>query len=338
MKVTPRSECVLFTLDVVTTTTRPEQGGVRGGRRGNRGYLVAAVILLAVAVTAVLVGARTDPSKVSGAVDTSHLKVGPAAPAVDSSTWINSPPLSQADLRGKVVLYDFWTYSCVNCVRTFPSLRAWFDRYTRDGLVVIGIHSPEFDFEKVTKNVEAAVKRDAVTWPVALDNDMTIWKRFDNQYWPADYIADRRGRIRYTHFGEGDYTNTENVLRTLLGVRASSPRAAEVTPEVARLRRDQPRDVPRAPVPDRPSRSSTCSPVPATTRRPRPASIAPPRVAGGDDHARAGQDRGRARRQVDRGARVGHVRRGRRDDPHRRARQGGQPRDGDGDAGTRSTR
>ena len=104
------------------------------------------------------------------------------------------------------MLYDFWTYSCINCQRTFPYIRSWFDRYTADGLVIIGIHSPEFDFEKVHKNVEAAVKRDDVTWPVALDDDMTIWNEFKNQYWPADYIADRNGHIRYTHFGEGDYT------------------------------------------------------------------------------------------------------------------------------------
>ena len=123
------------------------------------------------------------------------------------------------------MLYDFWTYSCINCVRTFPYVRAWYDRYRADGLVVIGVHSPEFDFEKVHSNVEAAVKRLDVTWPVALDDDMTIWNAFDNQYWPADYIADRTGHLRYTHFGEGDYDNTENVMRTLLGVPASTPRA-----------------------------------------------------------------------------------------------------------------
>jgi thiol-disulfide isomerase/thioredoxin len=224
---------LLFTLDVVTTTTRPEQGGTRGGRRGNRGYLVAAVILIAVAITAVLVGAHTDASKVSGKVDTSNLKVGKTAPALDAKAWINSPPLSQADLKGKVVLYDFWTYSCINCARTFPELRAWFNRYTANGLVIVGIHSPEFDFEKIQQNVESAVKRDDVTWPVALDSDMAIWKRFNNQYWPADYIADRNGHIRYTHFGEGDYANTENVIRKLLGVPVTAPRAEVVKTETS---------------------------------------------------------------------------------------------------------
>jgi thiol-disulfide isomerase/thioredoxin len=178
-----------------------------------------------VAIVAVLVGTRTNPSKVAGPVDTSHLKVGRVAPALDAKGWINSPPLTQADLKGKVVLYDFWTYSCINCQRTFPYIRAWFDRYTADGLVIVGIHSPEFDFEKVHKNVEAAVKRDDVTWPVALDDDMTIWNEFKNQYWPADYIADQQGHIRYTHFGEGDYADTENVIRQLLGVAKNSPRA-----------------------------------------------------------------------------------------------------------------
>ena len=101
------------------------------------------------------------------------------------------------------MLYDFWTYSCINCRRTFPYLRSWFDRYRSAGLVVVGIHSPEFEFEKVHKNVEAAAKRHDVTWPIALDDDMKIWDRFENRAWPADYIADRRGRIRYSHIGEG---------------------------------------------------------------------------------------------------------------------------------------
>jgi thiol-disulfide isomerase/thioredoxin len=132
-------------------------------------------------------------------------------------------------LHGKVVLYDFWTYSCINCQRTFPYIRSWFDRYRSAGLVVVGIHSPEFDFEHVHSNVEAAVKRDHVTWPVALDDNMSIWNAFGNQYWPADYVADRQGNIRYTHFGEGDYTDTENVLRRLLDIPAASPRAEPVT-------------------------------------------------------------------------------------------------------------
>ena len=178
---------------------------------------------------AVLVGAHTDPQNVTGPVDTSHLPDKGPAPALAATGWIDSPPLTASELRGKVVLYDFWTYSCINCQRTFPYIRSWYDRYKSAGLVIVGIHSPEFDFEHVRGNVEAAVKRYDVTWPVALDNNMTIWNAFGNQYWPADYVADRRGEIRYVHPGEGDYMNTENVLRRLLDVPAASPRAERVT-------------------------------------------------------------------------------------------------------------
>ena len=174
---------------------------------------------------AVLVGTHTDPNKVAGPVDISNLQDYGPAPALDAKGWINSPPLTQAELRGKVVLYDIWTYSCINCQRTFPYIRSWFDRYTANGLVIVGVHSPEFDFEKVHKNVEAAVKRDDVTWPVALDDDMTIWNEFQNNSWPADYIADKNGHIRFKSVGEGGYTNAENVIRKLLGISAKAPRA-----------------------------------------------------------------------------------------------------------------
>jgi thiol-disulfide isomerase/thioredoxin len=193
--------------------------------RNRKSYLIAAAIIAALALATVFVAARSDPSSISGPVDTSHLPDHGPAPALQAKGWINSPPLTPAALTGKVVLYDIWTYSCINCVRTFPYVRAWYDRYKADGLVVIGVHSPEFDFEKVHANVEGAVKRLNVTWPVALDDDMTIWNAFKNQYWPADYVADRTGHLRYSHFGEGDYANTENVLRALLGVPPSSPRA-----------------------------------------------------------------------------------------------------------------
>jgi thiol-disulfide isomerase/thioredoxin len=154
---------------------------------------------------------------------------GPA-PALAAKGWLNSAPLTPAELKGKVVLYDIWTYSCVNCVRTLPYVRSWWDRYRSDGLVVIGIHSPEFDFEKVHSNVAAAVRRLGVTWPVALDDDMTIWNAFNNQYWPAKYLADRQGQIRFTHFGEGNYGQTEDAIRILLSVPASAPRAAPPGP------------------------------------------------------------------------------------------------------------
>jgi thiol-disulfide isomerase/thioredoxin len=126
---------------------------------------------------------------------------GPA-PALAAKGWLNSSPLSPADLKGKVVLYDIWTYSCVNCVRTLPYVRSWWDRYRSDGLVVIGIHSPEFDFEKIHSNVAAAVHRLGITWPVALDDDMTIWNAFNNQYWPATYLAPERGTGAATLAGQ----------------------------------------------------------------------------------------------------------------------------------------
>ena len=204
-------------------TERPTLPSERPRKRGK--YVVAAFIVFAVALTSVLVAAHSNPSTISGPVNVNKLAdIGPA-PALDAKGWINTPPLTQTDLKGKVVLYDFWTYSCINCQRTFPYVRSWYDRYRADGLVIVGIHSPEFDFEKVHSNVQAAVKHYDVTWPVALDDDMTIWNAFKNQYWPADYIADKTGEIRYQHFGEGDYDNTENVIRSLLGLPASAPRA-----------------------------------------------------------------------------------------------------------------
>jgi thiol-disulfide isomerase/thioredoxin len=191
-----------------------------------RGYLLIAGALVVVAIAAVVFAAHTNPSSLQPAVDTSHLPVGPAAPAVDPVGWTNSAPLTPADLKGKVVLYDFWTYSCINCVRTLPYVRAWYARYQADGLVVVGIHSPEFDFEKNHANVTRAVGNLGVTWPVAFDDNMAVWNAFQNNSWPADYIADRSGHVRYKHIGEGDYGQTEDVIRTLLGVATTAPRAA----------------------------------------------------------------------------------------------------------------
>ncbi len=130
--------------------------------------------------------------------------------------WLNSPPLNAAALRGKVVLVDFWTYSCINCLRSLPHLRAWADRYGTHGLVIIGVHTPEFAFEKDPANVAAAVRRLGVSWPVALDDDYAIWRAFDNRYWPAHYFIDVHGRIRHQHFGEGGYAESEQVIRSLL--------------------------------------------------------------------------------------------------------------------------
>ncbi len=130
--------------------------------------------------------------------------------------WLNSPPLNRDQLKGHVVLIDFWTYSCINCLRSIPYVRAWADRYKDSGLVVIGVHTPEFAFEKDLDNVKRAVAELKITYPVALDDDYKIWKAFNNSYWPADYLIDATGKIRHHHFGEGKYDETEEQIQELL--------------------------------------------------------------------------------------------------------------------------
>jgi cytochrome c biogenesis protein CcdA/thiol-disulfide isomerase/thioredoxin len=138
-------------------------------------------------------------------------------PRLDGATeWLNSQPLTRESLRGKVVLIDFWTYSCINCIRALPYVRAWHQKYKDQGLVVIGVHSPEFAFEKSLRNVEREVRDLEITYPVAVDNDYAIWRAFSNQYWPAHYFIDAMGNIRHTHFGEGEYDASERVIQQLL--------------------------------------------------------------------------------------------------------------------------
>jgi cytochrome c biogenesis protein CcdA/thiol-disulfide isomerase/thioredoxin len=138
-------------------------------------------------------------------------------PPLDGAVaWLNSPPLSREKLRGHVVLVDFWTYSCINCLRALPYVAAWHERYKDKGLVVIGVHTPEFAFEKDERNVRRAAKELGVAYPVALDNDYAIWKAFSNRYWPAHYFIDAEGRIRGHHFGEGEYGESERLIRALL--------------------------------------------------------------------------------------------------------------------------
>jgi cytochrome c biogenesis protein CcdA/thiol-disulfide isomerase/thioredoxin len=137
---------------------------------------------------------------------------------VGINTWLNSAPLTMSELRGKVVLIDFWTYSCINCIRTLPYIKKWYDTYKDKGFVVIGVHTPEFEFEKNKNNVAAAVKRLNINYPVALDNDYKTWLAFNNMYWPAHYLVDQNGIIRSVHFGEGGYKETENEIRELLGL------------------------------------------------------------------------------------------------------------------------
>jgi cytochrome c biogenesis protein CcdA/thiol-disulfide isomerase/thioredoxin len=138
-------------------------------------------------------------------------------PPLDGAVqWLNSPPLSAQALKGKVVLVDFWTYSCINCLRTLPYVKAWAEKYRDQGLVVIGVHAPEFAFERDVGNVTKAMKDLGITYPVAIDNDYKIWRAFNNEYWPAHYFADAQRRIRYHHFGEGEYAESERVIQQLL--------------------------------------------------------------------------------------------------------------------------
>ncbi len=144
---------------------------------------------------------------------------GKAPEFVDNQRWFNTPgdrPLTLRSLRGRVVLVDFWTYSCINCLRTLPYLTAWDKRYRKDGLTIVGVHSPEFPFEKEASNVEEAIKRNGIEYPVAQDNELATWNAYGNQYWPAEYFIDARGRVRFAHFGEGEYGEKEKVIRELL--------------------------------------------------------------------------------------------------------------------------
>lgn len=133
--------------------------------------------------------------------------------------WLNSEPLTMSGLRGRVVMVDFWTFACINCQRTMPHVNAWAERYAAQGLTIVGVHTPEFPFERSADNVASAMKRQGIRHPVALDNRYATWKAYANQYWPAAYLIDAQGRIRYKHFGEGEYARTESVIRALLAQR-----------------------------------------------------------------------------------------------------------------------
>ena len=139
-----------------------------------------------------------------------------AAPLSGATQWLNSKPLNSEMLRGKVVLVDFWTYSCSNCLNALPHVKDWDAQYRSQGLVVIGVHTPEFDAEKNQQNVEQAIKRLDVRYPVAMDNQYAIWKAYGNQYWPAQYLIDAQGRLRYQHYGEGAYQEINSNIQILL--------------------------------------------------------------------------------------------------------------------------
>jgi cytochrome c biogenesis protein CcdA/thiol-disulfide isomerase/thioredoxin len=171
---------------------------------------------------------------------------GQAPDFTGTQDWFNTPggePLTMSGLRGKVVLIDFWTYTCINCIRTLPYLEAWQQRYGKQGFTVVGVHSPEFPFEKDASNVQAAIRQNHLTYPVVQDNDLATWDAWGNQYWPADYLVDAQGNVRDAHFGEGGYADTERAIRTLLheagrtnlgsGARATAQSASSgsITPE-----------------------------------------------------------------------------------------------------------
>jgi cytochrome c biogenesis protein CcdA/thiol-disulfide isomerase/thioredoxin len=178
-----------------------------------------------------------------------HLRLpvlGKAPEFVDNQRWFNTPgdrPLTLRGLRGRVVLVDFWTYSCINCLRTLPYLKAWDQRYRKDGLTIVGVHSPEFPFEHDASNVAEAIERNGLRYPVVQDNDLATWNAYGNQYWPAEYFIDAQGNVRYVHFGEGSYGEKEQVIRQLLaeaghpvgrrmsGAHGSAPSAGVSTPE-----------------------------------------------------------------------------------------------------------
>jgi cytochrome c biogenesis protein CcdA/thiol-disulfide isomerase/thioredoxin len=155
---------------------------------------------------------------------------GKAPPLNPDGQWFNSKPLTLAALRGKVVLVDFWTYSCINCLRTLPHLEAWYRDYAKDGLVIVGVHTPEFAFEHVASNVHAAVERLGIHYPVVQDNAYGTWNNYSNSYWPAEYLIDRSGRVRSYHFGEGDYGTSEQNIRTLLGLGRAAHVASNALP------------------------------------------------------------------------------------------------------------
>jgi thiol-disulfide isomerase/thioredoxin len=140
--------------------------------------------------------------------------------------WVNSKPLTAKELKGRVVLVDFWTYSCINCLRSLPYIEAWAQKYKNSGLVVIGVHTPEFDFEKELPNVQKAVQKFGITYPIALDSNHAIWDAFHNEYWPAHYFIDAEGKVRFEHFGEGDYDQSEHWIQELLQERAAKPMPA----------------------------------------------------------------------------------------------------------------
>jgi thiol-disulfide isomerase/thioredoxin len=182
------------------------------GRRIKSSTIAVGLVVLGVAVAV----AATRLSFLQGAPPKGSTRHDPAPEFTGIDAWVNSDPLTISSLRGRVVLIDFWTYTCINCVRTFPALRAMYDRYHAAGLEIVGVHSPEFSFEMKLQNVREAVDRNDLPWPVALDNKMATWNVYQNHYWPHVYLIDANGQIRFDKIGEGDDELIQTRLRALL--------------------------------------------------------------------------------------------------------------------------
>jgi thiol-disulfide isomerase/thioredoxin len=191
-------------------------------RSATRRDILAAAMTLSVAASA-------WPGRPAHALRLADL--GPAPEFAGISAWLGSPPLTMAGLRGQVVLIDFWTHTCSNWLRTLPYLNRWHDAYHDKGLVIVGVHTPEFSFEHQRAGVEDAIKRYRIAYPVAQDNDFATWRAWRNQYWPAQMLVDRSGRVVLRHYGEGDYAGLENAVRQLTG--ASGPAVAEPDPDLS---------------------------------------------------------------------------------------------------------
>jgi thiol-disulfide isomerase/thioredoxin len=177
--------------------------------------LLAALCAIAAAPRAAAQDSSQDPPSIVG--------TSPLGGLSGATGWINSKPLTAKQLKGKVVLVDFWTYSCINCLRALPYIEAWSQKYKDAGLVVVGVHTPEFDFEKESPNVQKAVTKFGVTYPIALDSNQAIWNAFHNEYWPAHYFIDANGKVRFEHFGEGNYDQSERWIQQLLQEKNAHP-------------------------------------------------------------------------------------------------------------------
>lgn len=190
------------------------------------------VMMLAAAVFA----SACSPQVQADPVEPTHTSPAPLAPEFKGiDHWLNTAPLTMQQLRGKVVLVEFWTYSCINCIHVMPHVKQWHADYKDQGLVVVGVHTPEYGYEKQLDNLQAAVKRFGITYPVAQDNGYQTWNAYGNQYWPALYLIDAEGRVVYQHFGEGGYDVTEARIRQLLkAVPAKAPAIAATQSPAAR--------------------------------------------------------------------------------------------------------